>query len=88
MIVMMTRRVVLTNAAFVESAGNVESSSILFTTRERVGREVVALHENPGDRALGTILVELLSAGLGILEPILQAPSCCLFLWHRLSADA
>jgi hypothetical protein len=58
----------------VEPAAGEDALAIDFTTRDHVVRKLFALDEQPGKRAPGTVLVEVTSAILGFLEPLLQSP--------------
>lgn len=67
-------------AYLMESTTNVQRLPVLLTTGDRAVGDVLALSQDPGDRSARAVLVILLRARLGLMQPVLECPHLCLFL--------
>ena len=68
-------------AHLVEATADIQGLAILLTGGQRTLRNLATFGEDPSGGAGGALLVEVSLARLSLLEPVLQAPDKCLFLW-------
>jgi len=68
------------DTTILEGTAGVENSTSLLTDGDSVAGHVLALVENPSDTTLVSAAVILISANLGIPEPVLETPSEGFFL--------
>ena len=64
-----------------ETTADIQSFAVLLTRRQGTLRDLATFGQDPSSRTCGTLLVEVPLARLRFLQPVLQTPNECLFLW-------
>jgi hypothetical protein len=63
-----------------KGSANVQRPRVLFPDLDSSPRDGFALRQDPSSRASRAIAVELLGASPGLVDPVANGPSLCLFL--------